>query len=351
MKVSLYLSVKQDGKWKYLPAAWDGKKLRPFYALVNGRAKEFPGASYYMRYRENGKQKMEPVGNDPKLAVQRQISCEADLRHAALEPEPVEVPAVVAPVPASNNEPQTLADAIKSYELYLQGSEKDFKTIQAYMTTLNGFQEFMKSGKMLHDVTKYDLLNFNLHLRSQKKPNSPRTRRNKLLNLTIFLKHYKITKVIKKSELPKVPHKDVVTHSADERQKLYTACLTEDERDLLTFFYGTGHRDSDAMHTEYGDLRDGELHIKDKPNMVCPCHLQRGWSPKHGHVGEVPVSDEFIKMLRDRKKRLGKSTNVKWDLVFPDENGNPKEHLLRDAKRIGERCGVEVTLPICRMLH
>lgn len=169
MTVSLYLSIKQDGTWKYLPAAWDGRKIRPHSALVNGRAKEFPGTSYYMRYMENGQRRMESVGNDPQLAVARMIAKEADLRLANTTVQrTVEVPAVVAPVVAS----QTLADAIKSYELYLQGSEKDFKTIQAYMTTLNGFQEFMKSGKMLHDVTKYDLLDFNLHLRSQKKPNS-----------------------------------------------------------------------------------------------------------------------------------------------------------------------------------
>jgi hypothetical protein len=68
------------------PVLAGNKKLKPFYAIVDGKAVHHPEGKYFLRYAKNGKRIWEPidVGNDPQLAL-----AEREKREKSLEAQAV----------------------------------------------------------------------------------------------------------------------------------------------------------------------------------------------------------------------------------------------------------------------
>src|ERR1700685_2150150 len=69
--VQLYIRVRiPDGSYPYLkPAYASNGRIRPHYAIHNGRATHFAGSNYYLRYCLNGKRVWDSAGSDPSLAL------------------------------------------------------------------------------------------------------------------------------------------------------------------------------------------------------------------------------------------------------------------------------------------
>jgi hypothetical protein len=66
MKVRIKIRVRlSDGTYLFLdPIDSANGKLKPFYAIVDGKPEHHPEGNYFLRYAKNGKR----VGNDAQLA-------------------------------------------------------------------------------------------------------------------------------------------------------------------------------------------------------------------------------------------------------------------------------------------
>jgi hypothetical protein len=67
--VSLYLRVRSAKGWTYAKAVTASNgRLRPLYALIDGKPEHRPEGVYHIRYSVNGKRVWQPVGDDASLA-------------------------------------------------------------------------------------------------------------------------------------------------------------------------------------------------------------------------------------------------------------------------------------------
>lgn len=83
-KVTLMISGKQGGKWRFFRASVAGNgRVEPFVTIVNERRRTFDNGncgSYFIQYtRADGKQTYEPAGKDPAAARAKQIAKQAEL--------------------------------------------------------------------------------------------------------------------------------------------------------------------------------------------------------------------------------------------------------------------------------
>src|SRR5438445_13246941 len=108
-KVSLRIRIKtNDGTRRYAgPVFAANGRLRPFYALVEGKAEFHPGGVYNLRYRREGRRVWEPVGNDPTFALAARLKRERTLEAISLGIEVKDVD--------QNAKRVKLADAIAEY--------------------------------------------------------------------------------------------------------------------------------------------------------------------------------------------------------------------------------------------
>ena len=88
MKVRVRLS---DGTYPFLdPIESANGKLKPFYAIVDGKPEHHPEGNYFLRYAKNGKRVWERVGNDAQLALTAKQKREKTLEAKAAGIEVVE---------------------------------------------------------------------------------------------------------------------------------------------------------------------------------------------------------------------------------------------------------------------
>lgn len=368
--VQLYLRVRlPDGSYRYLKAAFAANgRLRPHHAIHSGRATEFPGASYHLRYRKAGKRIWEPVGNEPSLALSRLQQKVRDLQHVsdAADEMTCRVPAEVASpthhVPEQSKTPFLLNDAIKEYLAEVK-THKSAKTYVAYRKTLYLFspdaakeaaKEAVKNAqidgapvtgsrrkaikaaaeinrrfpnKPLADVTRKDLLDYKAFLK-QVQRNVPRTVRNRIDFFQIFLHHYGVPSLLKGKDLPQYTEKKARAYNQSQLANLF-AKATQDEADLLHFFLCTGAREQDAQFVCWTDV---DLELK---TYTVTEHLDLGYQPKDKEEGSLPIPDVLVRVLKARRERY-----LKTRLIFPSTSGGPNGHALRMVKRLALRAGV-----------
>ncbi len=71
MKVRIKIRVRHpDGTYPFLDPIESGNgKLKPLYAIVDGKVEHHPEGVYFLRYLKEGKRIWERVGNDAQLAL------------------------------------------------------------------------------------------------------------------------------------------------------------------------------------------------------------------------------------------------------------------------------------------
>jgi integrase len=148
--------------------------------------------------------------------------------------------------------------------------------------------------------------------------NPERTLANEVGFVAIFLKEFGVEKLLKKNERPKYHAKKVVAHTDDELTLLYSHA-DPDERFLLDFFIGSMVRDSEAFGCRYRDLTGTTLTIYGKQ------HKTR----------TVEISPRLAAAINERRK------HSKSELIFPNGNGNPDQHLIRDLQNLAKRAGAK----------
>jgi hypothetical protein len=131
-KVTLMLSAKQGGKWRFFRASVAGNgRVEPSVAVVKDRRRTFEDGDYggyFIRYtRPDGKQTYEPAGKDPAAARAKQIMKQAELESNK------------AGVKVSVEDPKKkarllLADSITEYNSFIKDNRRR-KTWMAYKNT------------------------------------------------------------------------------------------------------------------------------------------------------------------------------------------------------------------------
>ena len=275
--VQLYLRVRlPDGTYPYLKAAYASNgRIRPLQAIKDGKVVSFPGSTYYLRYRIDGKRVWEPVGDDPSLADTKLRRKNLKFQELALDhastsgsgSAPTHLPVTATPSiefakAEEAKSPLLLNDAIREY-LSETKNHKSGKTYAAYRTTLHLFSPGADANdpcaevsrrfenKPLAEITRKDLLDYKEFL--EKRGNSPRTVRNRIDYLQIFLHHFGLTSLLKGKDLPKFTKKKVRAYNPVLLAKIFDAA-TQDESDLLHFLLCTGAREQEAQFVCWTDV-------------------------------------------------------------------------------------------------
>ncbi|HEY2352955.1 MAG TPA: site-specific integrase [Candidatus Acidoferrum sp.] len=321
MTVSVLMRIKEGGKRPYIRAVWNGKKLKPFIGLMNGVEVTRPEASYYLRFVDEGKNTLEPVGKDPA-----EVLTFLAVRQATLEAKANGVQ-VVEPVRAKTPGRPSIQEAIDAYLDKLTRKKKYEPTIKSKRYELGEFAKFCKRH-YVDEITSEDLIDFREHFLLTK---SDRTVYNKLISVVTWLKHNPLLSVRGLLEYPDdYPQKvdtDPEPYTDEDLRKLKQAA-TPRERLILQFFLSTGCRDQEVAHVEFSDL--------DREHNLVRIHKKPDWKPKTAAgTRSIPIS---AALMRDLHEQPGYGSQR---LVFPASEGGCNQHFLRLFKDLGVRAGVD----------
>jgi integrase len=177
-----------------------------------------------------------------------------------------------------------------------------------------------------------------VNIRSRKSGGHPNnTYRNRLQDISSFLKVFSVSMPLLPREWPKEVPKKKEKYSLDTVNRMIKACESQDEKDLIHFLLCTGFRDDEAAHVQYRDIDfDGKtINVSYKPEFR--------WTPKNGKPREesVPLPDRFVIRMQKRRKRY-KATGT--DLIFPNTKNQPDQHLIRRIQQIAQRAKIEETI-------
>ena len=326
-KFTLYKYIKlDDGVWRYKKAAfYSNGKIKPNVVIVGKNTKGMPIEETHIegKYVMNHNGAWLDAGTDALEAQRR--------RNTLLDREELKrlrgTDSAPSPTAQLTFDRLTLAAAS---EKYLSNCEKrglDAKTIRKYRSAVDAFVEHC--GVTYVDEcrdNKQPLLDFMGWLRKQPVPkrkngNPARTLANKVEDVRIFLKEFGVTKLLKKNEEPRYHEKKVVAHTDDELDVLYGHANVEDMF-LLDFFLGTMVRDHEGYGCRYRDLTGTTLTVYGKQRKT----------------RTVEISERLATAISGRRK--GKKVDYD-DLLFPNGNGNPDQHLLRQLQNLAKRAGAK----------
>ena len=293
--------------------------------VKNGTPKPHPEAFQFgIRYTIDGQRKLDPAATlDEALTMQKAANVRLYANQNGIE----------IPGRPSNETPTfrtKIANAVTSYFQNLIAQGKDPKTIRTYRVAVDGFVASC-SKTYIDEIGKQDLFDYMTWLRrrptkKRKHSNPDRTYNNKLSHTVIFLKAFGKERLLKKSEYPAYEEKTVSAHTDSELTTLYSQ-PDENERFLLDFFLGAATRDLEAAHAEFSDLKGNVLEIKRKPHL--------NWKPKQHHCRKITLSQSLVDFTRRREKKSDSP------LLFPNGDGLPNHHLLRDLQNLAKKAGAD----------
>jgi integrase len=317
--VRLKLRVRlPDGSRPYLDPVFTGNhKLKPGYAMLDGKPVHFPDSVYHLRYMKGARRVWEAVGSDAQFALIAKMKKEkandaiaAGLVIANDEPEP---------------QPQTdLKSAIADY-LDEIAAHKSTKTFAAYSLTLKLFQESVTKPN-LENITRKDVLGFMTFLKAKR--NAPRTIANRVANLKRFTGSLGFEWPLSRADKPRYTDKIVSAYSAEEIRSMLRVA-TGEESVLIQFFLYTGAREQEV---QYATWRDVDFVAK---TFTVSEKLDMGFTPKDKEEGAIPIPDSLVDLLEARRQRFPKSR-----LIFTNRKGEPNGHFLRVLKRVAKRAGL-----------
>lgn len=303
-----------DGSRPYLDPVPSGNgKLKPLYALVDGKPEHHPEGCYFLRYANaEGKRVWERVGKDGQLALDARLKRE---RSGAAEAVGVDI--------VHDTDKRLLSKAIAEYNAEIK-AHKSKRTHAAYRLTLSLFKDAIKTT-YLEDISREDILTFISALRDDEC--GPRTVSNRVRYFSSFLKHFKLTLPLEKKDKPRYTRKRVRAYKPDDLKTLFAAA-TQEEAELFHFFLCTGCRDAEVQHAAWDDLDFARktFYVEEK--------LDLEWSPKDREEGSIPLPDYFVEMMRSRRAR------VKGRLVFSDVDGYSRLRYLPVLKSLALRAGL-----------
>src|SRR6267143_1185529 len=332
-KVVLLARVRtKGGKYPFFPV--EIKKGRPV-TVENTMG-------YYLRYSQGGKRVVQSVGANIEQAFvsyQNKEMAFARSRNGLLPIATLE--------PAQGR--VSIADAVTKYLKNLESAvltgEKSKSTLTAYKNTVEDFRDHCGVhyvSEITEDVLKghKDWLFKNIRKRARGKKIN--TLANRFRYLSVFLSKNGIQMAKAKnpkrddsglldwSDVPKEPKEERAKpnkYSEDEVNALLDAADIDDA-DLIQTFLRTGCRDEEIVYLHWSDVdyKREQIKISEKPKY--------GWRPKDRESRTIPVEDGvLLKRLTARRQRQTPGC----DLVFPNTNGEPDQHLIRRLHKVAAK--------------
>gem|GEM_PF-268397 len=318
--VNLLLRIREtDGKRSYkCPVIAANGKLKPLYAVVNGKPEHHPEGVYCLRYSKSGKRVWEEVGKDAGKAITEKLKREQIFRAQELGIVVVEA----SKEPSKRN----LRDAIHEY-LERVGISRSRKTYGEFARVLPDFADVCVN-KCPQDVNSYDIMHYANALRQRGL--AGRTVANRVARVTCFLRWAGVADLLDDADKRSLKYvkKTVDAYSVEELVALFAAA-TDKEWITFQFFVGSGGREAEVAHATWRDINfsDHTFVVHDKP--------ERGFSPKDSAERRIPLSDELIAALRSWRELHPHDI-----YLFPNKFGQPNGHFLRMLKTLALRAGL-----------
>lgn len=263
-----------DGN-RYCPVVVGPKgRIKPDWAMVNGRQEKHPEGAYYLDWNEEGRRRRVSVGTDAAAAYNSRSR------------KQMELDAIASGLIVSNPiEDDTRLRIRSAVDDFLEEAQliRQRKTWRGYCVSLRYFQESCDKC-FLEEIERKDLLRFAAFLRDTKKL-SRRTVHNKFADVLTFLQAQGMPKLIGKNDHPRFIEQEVFIYEDDELSTLHAACSPYHST-LYDFFLMSSFREQEAMHVLWSNVRFNAniIEMRWKP--------QFNWTPKAYKEREVPVPDE-----------------------------------------------------------
>jgi integrase len=322
-KVVLLARINDGNKYPFLPVEIKRGRPAPVDGIVTG---------YYLRYSQNGKRTVKPVGKSLDSAFVAYQNEELNQTRSRMG---------LASVNEDTTNRVRIADAVGQYVEDLDASvrmgKKSKKTYEGYRKAVEDFQkhcgvEYLDqiTGRVLKAHERF--LFENIKKRDHgKKANTIATR---FRNLSAFLSKQGIQMVkrtpgdnglLDRSDAPREERKQNIDKYSEDEIVAMLSVANVEEADLIQTFLRTGARDEEVAHLKWTDVdfRRKQIVISEKP--------EYGWRPKDKESRTIPVEDGvLLKRLAARKERqLPESP-----LVFPNSIGKPDMHLIRHLHNV-----------------
>src|SRR5271169_3617121 len=310
-KVSVWKYVKVGKRWKYCkPVMGRNNKIKPHWALVNGKPEQHPEGNFYISYRDGKKKIWKKIGPNPSDAVHAAYVEKSILNAKSLGVQ------IKPEVPKLDYDAQMwkfLNDYKLSQSLESHGLMKQ---------TLEEFRKFSKKA-LLSDITREDFLRYKQWLIGRGR--SLRTAGNKMLRVNQF---YRVAMGLRPGEGlvtvkdGKFVEKEPEVYTDDEVDAFFKACSPFHIRVFNTLLMA-GLRKQEMENLEWTDINFeiGILKVRGK----------KDFQPKDWEERDIEIPRELADILFPTKKNRG--------LVFATKSGNKYTHVWDDCKEIAKKVG------------
>lgn len=320
IKVTLVRLCKTENGWRRYPAVI-GKngRLRPGYALVKGKEREFKEGRYQLRSYEGSRMVYQEAGEDAASAMAARTKAE----HRLL----AQVAAQKAGVEIVKEAPGRVSLA-RTLKRFVQATEDRGSKVAAVQNR-TASEEFLRIvGKTYVDeIEPEDLL---LHQRSLRRRGcSQRTISNRHAVVSAFLRFCKLDVKALAPIKPKYEKKLPEVYTAEELKSFFASI--KDARLYLIFeiLLKTGLREQEAVYLTWQniDLATGTLKVRSKPEYE--------FAIKDKEERDLPIPADLLKRLNAYRK-----THPKDRLVTGTDTDQPNRKLLRTLKRLVKAAGL-----------
>jgi integrase len=329
-KVALLARVKVGSRYPFIPVE-----------IRRGNPVPVFGATYYLRYSQDGRQITQPIGPNVEVAFVAYQNRELSFTRNRLglprseESEPSRV---------------LISDAVEKFTTDLESDvikgKKSKATLLSYRNAVETFRDqSLGSGvRFMHEITADVLKQHETYLfktiQRRKRGDQINTIANRFRFLSVFLAKngIKISKaknatsddkgLLDWSDMPRERAKEQVNKYTEEEINALLAVADDDEADLIHMFLRTGCRDEEIVYLHWTDInvKRQEVRISDKPKY--------GWKVKDRESRIIPVEDGvLLERLLARKHRQTPESH----LIFPNTLGGPDQHLIRRLRKVVEK--------------
>ena len=212
-------------------------------------------------------------------------------------------------------------------DLYLDeiAARRSLRTAKCYRYVLELFR-MRCQREYLDELSRADMVAFIAKQKEQGLSN--RTICNQVANLDTFFRANGLPKFLANADRPDYTERLVKAYSQEELSRLLAAADPED-RIAFKFFVGTGCREREVQFACWSGVNfaDATFTVKEK--------LDLGFSPKDKEEREIPLPDDLLEALRERRKAYPKTR-----LIFANGQGGPEGHFLRRLKKLALRASL-----------
>ena len=305
------------GEWKRAAAVRGANgRLRPGYALIDGKPQQVGEHYYQVRYTENRQPKFTP-------AIQR--ASDADAQRDRIEKQATaKVVAEDAGLKLAAEETRkTLAGTAASYIKDAENRGASEAAAQARNVT----DEFMRVVKktFVDEITREDVFAFHRALR--KRGCQDRTVANKHSRAASWLHFAGVAKDI----LPPKPRYEEQLPTIYDRDQISTLLANADaaKRMMIDLALKLGLRDGELRHAEFGDIDWTEKTFRVRGK------LKFGFKVKTWEQRDVPIPEDLLVELKQWKSQHPGSS-----LILGTKAGHPDSKMLRSLKTLARNSGL-----------